>query len=180
MIGDPNRLNVKVIADMLAIPMTAPITAPSKMKYSQPSTTHVSIALPASPPRRPTSPDLAFMRGASGLKLTSSSGVWRMRYVASSRKGNPNPSLAPASAEMISRSARGTYLSAKGPFAMACERTGSVLVTSDAMTMAVSVVSFGTMSSTHPVVQSHMIVMTGISRSAMSFQRCQGYLAGSW
>jgi hypothetical protein len=69
-----------------------------------------------------------------------------MRYVASSRKGNPNPSLAPASAEMISRSARGTYLSANGPFAMACDRTGSVLVTSDAMIMAVSVLSFGIMS----------------------------------
>lgn len=63
---------------------------------------------------------------------------------------------------------------------MACDSTGSVDVTSEAMTMAVSVVSLGIMSLIHPVVQSHMIVMTGISRRAISFQRCQGYLAGSW
>jgi hypothetical protein len=69
-----------------------------------------------------------------------------MRNVARSRKGNPKPSLAPASAEMISRSARGTYLSAKGPFAMACDRMGSVQVTIDAMTMAVSVVRRGIIS----------------------------------
>jgi hypothetical protein len=100
--------------------------------------------------------------------------------VASSRKGNPKPSLAPASAEMISRSARGTYLSAKGPFAMACESTGSVLVTNDAITMAVRVVNFGIIKIMHPVVQSHIIVITGIRTRAMSFQRCQGYLAGSW
>lgn len=103
-----------------------------------------------------------------------------MRNVASSRKGNPKPSLAPASAEMISRSARGTYLSAKGPFAMACDRIGSVQVTCEAMTIAESVVSFGITSMTHPVVQSHMIVMIGTKTRTMSFQRCQGYFAGSW
>lgn len=164
---------------MLAMPTTAPTIAPTKMKYSQPSTIQVSIALPAPPPRRPTSADLVSMR-ASGLKLTSSSGAWRIRYVASSKNGKPKPSLLPASAEMISRSARGTYLSANGPFAMACDSTGSVDVTSEAMTMAVSVVSLGIISLMHPVVQSHMIVMTGISSRAISFQRCQGYSAGSW
>lgn len=94
-----------------------------------------------------------------------------MRYVASSKNGNPNPSLLPASADIISRRARGTYLSAKGPFAIACDSTGSVEVTSEAMTIAVRVVSFGIMSLMQPVVQSHIIVMTGMSRRAMSFQR---------
>jgi hypothetical protein len=61
-VENTNRVNVNVIADMLAMPMTTPITAPSKMKYSQPSTTQISIAFPASPPRRPTSPDLPIMR----------------------------------------------------------------------------------------------------------------------
>ena len=46
--------------------------------------------------------------------------------------------------------------------------------------MAVRVVSLGIMSLTQPVVHSHITVMTGTSSSAMSFQRCQGYFAGSW
>jgi hypothetical protein len=176
------------------------------MKYSQPSTIHISTAWPAPPPKRPTSPALVINRlvppditlAMSGLKLTSSSGVCRIRYVASSKKGKPKPSLEPASAEMISRSARGTYLSANGPLAIACERTGSVDVTSDpitweslsvcsgynvchwcSLTMAVSVVSFGIMSLMQPVVHSHMIVMTGISNNAMSLHRCHGYFAGN-
>jgi hypothetical protein len=48
------------------------------------------------------------------------------------------------------------------------------------LTIAVSNVSFGTMSLMHPVVHSHMIVITGMSRSAISLQRCQGYFMGSW
>jgi hypothetical protein len=165
---------------MLAIPKMAPTTAPKRMKYNQPSTIQISTACPAPPPSRPTSAARVAILCTSGLKLTSSSGAWRMRKVARSRNGNPKPSLDPASAEMISLRARGTYLSANGPLAMAWERTGSVEVTSEPMTMAVSVVSFGIMSLIQPVVQSHMIVMTGIKRRIMSFQRCQGYFAGSW
>lgn len=63
---------------------------------------------------------------------------------------------------------------------MACDRMGSVQVTIDAMTMAVSVVNLGTIRIMHPVVQSHMIVMTGTSTRSMSFQRRQRYLAGNW
>ena len=54
------------------------------------------------------------------------------------RNGKPKPSFDAASAEIISRTGRGTNLSANGPLATACERTGSVQVTQEAMTIAAS------------------------------------------
>src|SRR6478736_1793969 len=73
----------------------------------------------------------------------------------------PNPSLAPASDEMISRRCRETYLSAKGPFATACERTGSVHVTHDARASAARRLSLGMVARMQPVVKSHMRVIIG-------------------
>ena len=81
---------------------------------------------------------------------------------------------------------------------MACDRTGSVEVTRDPITIdesyeSLSVfgffqdtqalrtrVSFGIISMMHPVVHSHIIVITGINKINMSFHRYQGYFAGSW
>lgn len=131
------------------------------------------------------------------LNSTPSSSAWRMRYVAKlsdssekllvlegcetySRKGKPKPSLAPASDEMISRSARGTNLSAKGPLATACDKIGSVQVTQDPITSAAKKVSLGTVTRMHKLVQIHMIVITGRRQIAISFHRACWYLAGSW
>lgn len=105
--------------------------------------------------------------------------VQRMMYTASIKNGNPNPSFAPASAEMISLKGRATNLSANGPLAMACERTGSVHATQDAMTKAERTVTLGTVAITQSVVQIHMIVMIGSRQSAISRQRVRQYRAGS-
>lgn len=56
----------------------------------------------------------------------------------SNKNGNPNPSFPPASADMNSRRCLRTYLSANGPFATACERTGSIQMTHDPMIKAAS------------------------------------------
>jgi hypothetical protein len=96
------------------------------------------------------------------------------------RKGKPKPSLAPASDEMISRSARGTNLSAKGPLATACDKIGSVQVTQDPITSAAKKESLGTVMRMHKLVQIHMMVITGRRQIAISFHRVCWYLAGSW
>jgi hypothetical protein len=73
-----------------------------------------------------------------GLLVHNDDKVWARRGEDSMtyrRNGNPNPSFAPASEEIISRRARGTNLSEKGPFATACDRIGSVHVTHEPMTM---------------------------------------------
>jgi hypothetical protein len=77
------------------------------------------------------------------------------------RNGKPNPSLAPASDEMISRKARGTYLSEKGPLATACERIGSVQVTQEPITRAARNESLGMVMRMHKLVQIHMMVLVG-------------------
>jgi len=156
--------------------------------YSHVSRNHSFMATPTPPPRRPTSSSRA-NNILAGIPSTLSSpagtpgpgrSACRIRYTASIKNGNPNPSLAPASDEIISRSGRATYLSANGPLAMACERMGSVHVTHDAMTRAARSVTRGTVASTQSVVQSHMMVMMGSRQSAISFQRFRLYLAGSW
>lgn len=81
---------------------------------------------------------------------------------------------------MISRKSLATNLSANGPLAMAWERTGSVGVTHEAMTIAARRVSLGTVASMQSVVQSHMIVMMGRRQRVISFQRVRLYFAGSW
>lgn len=65
------------------------------------------------------------------LPSCEAAGDWACsrRFMARPRNGEAKPSLAPASAEMISRSGRTTNLSAKGPLAMAWDRIGSVEVT---------------------------------------------------
>jgi hypothetical protein len=87
-----------------------------------------------------------------------------------SRNGIPNPSLARASEDMISRSARGTNLSEKRPLATACERIGSVQVTHEPMTSAARKVIFGIVTKMQRLVQIHMIVMTGSRQTAISLQ----------
>lgn len=96
------------------------------------------------------------------------------------RKGKPKPSLRQASAEMISRRGRATYLSAKGPLATAWDRTGSVHVTAEAMARAPRRVILGTVARKQAVVRSHIMVMMGMRHMKSSFLRCQTYLAGSW
>lgn len=132
---DTHFLSANFSALQLPYPTTTPYTALMSTMYSHVSTTHCSSALPTPPPSLPTPWDpesSALWAPAPGMS------AWRIRYVASMRKGKPKPSLAPASDEMISRRWRATYLSAKGPLAMACDRMGSVQVTQDPMTRAAS------------------------------------------
>lgn len=109
-------------------------------------------------------------------------GAWRCssRVRARPRKGEAKPSLAPASAEMTSRRARATNLSAKGPLAMACDRIGSVDVTQAPMMSAGSGPSPGSTASTHADVASHMSAITGTRHTSISRHLLRRYRAGSW
>ena len=84
--------------------MTAPIAHDMKIWYSHVVTTQWAIDWPMSRPW--------FERC--------------MRLSAIKRNGNPRPSLAPDSAEMMSRTALGTCFSAYRPLTMALARIGSV------------------------------------------------------
>ena len=88
-----------------------------------------------------------------------------MRAIESKRNGNPNPSLPPASADMNSRKCRLTYLSANGPLAMACERTGSMQITQDPMIKAAN--CYGTHEDSHlPHLTGSHVRMIGEGSSA--------------
>jgi len=116
-------------------PTSRPYPEPRTIIYRRPSTAQCASARPASPPKRPvsfspiqSSPDVL----ASGLLL------YRRRAIDNRRNGNPNPSFPPASAEMNSRRCLRTYLSAKGPLAIAWERTGSMQITQEPIINAVN------------------------------------------
>ncbi|KAL2870500.1 uncharacterized protein BJX67DRAFT_345924 [Aspergillus lucknowensis] len=92
--------------------------------YKYPSTYQCFSAMPAPPPKHPTS--IAPRRSGSSREKPNSSNMiafsgvsaYQRRNTPSNRKGNPRPSLPPASDGMNPRRCRGALLSTNGPLAM--------------------------------------------------------------